>query len=105
MIDLFYPTLHRTGPSSWTLEAIPSEDGYLWHYWLPAIALLCPERFTLRASKDLSEQSFVFPLELRWEFLDRFAELPSDQFLTPAIPAWVLERARTGRAIVLVFFA
>ena len=50
---------------------------------------------------------FVFPLEFRWEvikWMKRFAKLNPAEFLTPHIPPAVLDAARSGRAIILLFF-
>ena len=47
---------------------------------------------------------FVFPLELRWEFIDWFARGIATDFLTPHIPPAVLEATRAGKAIILLFF-
>ena len=52
----------------------------------------------------LEGNRFVFPLELRWEFIEWFASNMASDFLTPFIPPVVLKAARRGKAVILLFF-
>ncbi|MBI3514512.1 MAG: hypothetical protein HY060_10680 [Proteobacteria bacterium] len=45
---------------------------------------------------------FVYPLELRYNLRESFA---ANQALAPGVPAAVLEQARAGRAVILVWIA
>ena len=111
MIDFAYAALTRESESAYEVGPVSDRpDGnYLWHYWIPWLALL--DRHYLRLRKldtVLAEGSpFVFPLEFRWEFIrsmQGYAKRRGAEFLAPHVPSAVLEAARGGKAIVLLFF-
>jgi len=108
MINVAYRNFEKTGDTSWTIGTVSDEPdaAYLWHYWIPMMLLLDREKFRLCALDDiLAEGSpFLYPVELRWEFLEWLEEGIMREFLTPHIPASVLAAARTGRALIAVFF-
>src|SRR5262249_38679493 len=75
-------------------------------HWLPAIALLDRANLRLRRLDEvLAERSpFVYPLELRWEFLNWFARGEARAF-APHVPPPVFEAARRRHALILLSFA
>lgn len=109
MIDLAYPSLTQDGYGTYVVGRVSDEpgNGYLWHYWLPWLALLDREHLRLcRLDTVLKDgRPFVFPLEFRWECIKWMKTLDgSAKFLTPHIPPAVLDAARRGNAIILLFF-
>ena len=68
--------------------------------------LLDREKFRLCSLDEvLAERSpFLYPVELRWEFLEWLEEDIIQEFLTPHIPTTVLEAARIGRALIVIFY-
>ena len=76
MLDLAYPSLTQIGD---TYGVGPVSDkvseGYLWHYWIPTLALLDREHLRLRKLDQVLMEGgpFVFPLEFRWELIDCLA--------------------------------
>lgn len=108
MLRLAYPSLRREGGNACVIGAadeLPRAD-YLWHYWLPWMAMLDQKRLGLcEAGQALAEgRPFTFPLELRYEFLEWAHQGRAAEFLTPHVPAQVLAAARAGRAVILLFF-
>jgi hypothetical protein len=111
VIDLAYASLTQEGDDAYVVGPVSDSpgSGYLWHYWLPWLALLDRKHLRLRRlDRVLTEGCpFVFPLEFRWEcmkWMKRFARSNPTGFLTPHIPPAVLKAARVGRAIILLFF-
>lgn len=108
MINIAYRDFKKTGDTSWTIGTVSDapDAAYLWHYWIPIMLLLDREKFRLCALDEvLAERSpFFYPVELRWEFLEWLEEGTIQEFLTPHIPASVLEAARMGRALLIVFY-
>ena len=111
MIDLAYASLTQDGDGTYVVGPVSDEPGnaYLWHYWLPWLALLDREHLRLRRVDTVLEDGrpFVFPLELRWEcikWMKKFKRDRSAEFLTPHVPPAVLDAARSGKAIILLFF-
>jgi hypothetical protein len=108
MINVAYRDFKRTADTSWAIGTVSDAPGsaYLWHYWIPVMLLLDRDRFRLCALDEvLSEGSpFLYPLELRWEFLEWLADGAIQEFLTPHIPDLVLDAARKGRTLVVVFY-
>ena len=97
MINVAYRSFKRTGDTSWTIGTVSDEPdaAYLWHYWIPMMLLLDREKFRLYAlDAALAEGTlFLYPVELRWEFLEWLEEGIMREFLTPHIPAPVLNQS------------
>lgn len=108
MINVAYRNFKKTGDASWTIGTVSDAPWaeYLWHYWIPVMLLLNREKFRLCALDDaLSEGcSFLYPIELRWEFLEWLEDGFIEEFLAPHIPDSVLDAARKGRALIIVFY-
>jgi hypothetical protein len=108
MLDIAYPSLTQDGGNAYTIGAVSDQpgEGYLWHYWIPLLALLDREHLRLRRLDQVLVEGnpFVFPLELRWEFLEWFARGMATDFLTAYVPPAVLSAVRAGKAVVLLFF-
>jgi hypothetical protein len=108
MINVAYRDFKKTGDTSWTIGAVSdSPDGeYLWSYWIPMMLLLDREKFCLCPLDDVLAEGapFLYPVELRWEFLEWLEEGIIQEFLTPHIPSSVLDAARLGRALLVVFY-
>ncbi|HXQ74721.1 MAG TPA: hypothetical protein VN844_29725 [Pyrinomonadaceae bacterium] len=108
MINVAYRTFEKTGDSSWTIGTVSDapDAQYLWHYWIPIMLLLDREKFRLCSLDEvLAERSpFLYPVELRWEFLEWLEEGIIQEFLTPHIPPAVFEAARIGRALIIIFY-
>jgi hypothetical protein len=108
MLDIAYSSLSQDGDNAYIIgaESDQAGEGYVWHYWIPSLALLDRERLKMRRLDQvlLHGNRFVFPLELRWEFIEWFAHNMAADFLTPFVPPGVLRAARAGKAIILLFF-
>jgi hypothetical protein len=108
MINVAYRDFKKTGDTSWTIGTVSDapDAEYLWHYWIPIMLLLDREKFRLCSLDEvLAERSpFLYPVELRWEFLEWLEEGIIQEFLTPHIPTSVLEAVRMGRAFLVVFY-
>src|ERR1700728_700746 len=108
MINVAYRDFKKTSDRSWTIGKVSeaADGAYLWHYWIPIMLLLDRENFRLCALKDVlaDESPFLYPIELRWEFLEWLEAGMIQEFLTPHIPSSVLEAARIGRALIIVFY-
>ena len=109
MLEIAYSSLNQDGDNSYIIGAVSDRvgEGYVWHYWIPSLALLDRERLRMRRLDQvlLEGSRFVFPLELRWGFIDWFARNRATDFVTPYVPPMVLSAARAGKAVVLLFFA
>ncbi len=107
MLHIAYPSLTREG-DVYVVGPVSEGpgEGYLWHYWIPWMAMLDRDHLRLRRLEQVLDDGcpFVFPLELRWEFIDWFARGLSTDFLTPHVPPAVLTAARAGKAVILLFF-
>jgi len=110
-IDFAYASLTLEGDNTYIIGPVSDkpDNGYLWHYWIPWLALLDRDRLRLRQLNEvlLEGGPFVFPLEFRWgiiRWMRMLAKNKHAEFLTPHIPHAVLNAARTGRAIILLFF-
>ena len=103
MLDIAYPLLRQIGDNAYIIGAASDQAGagYVWHYWIPSLALLDPEQLRIRRLDQvlLEGNRFVFPLELRWEFITWFARNMVSDFVTPHVPPAVLSAARAGKAI------
>jgi len=111
VIDLAYASLTQDGDAAYVVGPVSDapDNGYLWHYWLPWLALLDREHLRLRPLDIVLREGspFVFPLELRWECIKWMKKLRRNKavgFLSPHIPSSVLAAARSGKAIILLFF-
>jgi len=108
VLDIAYPSLSQDGDNAYVIGAASdgAEGGYVWHYWIPSLALLDREQLRIRRLDQvlLEGSRFVFPLELRWEFIAWLARNKAADFVTPYVPPVVLSAARAGRAVVLLFF-
>ena len=111
MIDLAYAFLRQEGDQAYVVGPVSGrpDSGYLWHYWLPWLAVLDREHLRLRQLDGVVKEGgpFAFPLEFRWEcirWMAQFVQGRPTEFLTPHIPSAVLDAARGGRAIILLFF-
>jgi hypothetical protein len=111
VIDLAYALLTQKGDRDYVVGPVSNRpgSGYLWHYWIPWLAILDREHLRLRQLDAVVKEGgrFVFPLEFRWEcirWMSQFAQDRSTEFLTPHIPLAVLDAARRARAIILLFF-
>jgi hypothetical protein len=108
MLDIAYQSLTEAGEDAYVIGSATDrpEAGYVWHYWIPSLALLDREHLRLRRLDRVSSDggSFVFPLELRWEFLEWFARGQAKDFLTLHVPPAVLQAARARKAVILLFF-
>ena len=111
MLHFAYVSLKEEGENAYLIGPVSdrSDSGYLWHYWIPWLALLDRHYLKLRQLDRalLDGGPFVFPLEFRWEvtkWMKRFAKSKPAEFLTPHIPCAVFDAARSGRAIILLFF-
>ena len=81
----------------------PATPGRFSAGWLLRLALLTPHRVRLAATDDVlrTDRPFVYPLELTRAGMTSFgAQAPA---LAPDLPPAVLERARRGRAVILVW--
>jgi hypothetical protein len=107
MLDIAYPSLTQEG-DAYVVGPVSDRpgEGYLWHYWIPWMALLKREQLRLRQLDQVLAEGgpFIFPLELRWEFIDWFARGMATDFLTPHIPSSVMKAVRAGKAIILLFY-
>jgi hypothetical protein len=108
MLDLAYRSLTREGDDAYLIGQVsdrPRAD-HLWHHWIPWMAMLDREHLRLRPlGQVLAEgRPFVFPVELRWEFIEWATRGMDSDFLAPHIPPTVLNAARAGKAIILLFF-
>ena len=107
MINVAYREFKKKGDTSWTIGTVSDAPGaaYLWHYWIPIMLLLNREQFRLCGLDEvLADTSpFLYPVELRWEFLEWLEEELITEFLTPHIPTEVLEAVQGGRAPSLFF--
>jgi hypothetical protein len=108
MLDIAYPLLSQIGDNAYIIGAACDQAGagYVWHYWIPSLALLDPKQLRIRRLDQilLEGSRFVFPLELRWEFITWFARNMASDFVTPHVPPAVLSAARAGKAVILLFF-
>ena len=108
MLEIAYSSLSQDGDNSYIIGAASDRvgEGYVWHYWIPSLALLDRERFRMRRLDQvlLEGSRFVFPLELRWEFVEWLARNRGTDFVTPYVPPMVLSAARAGKAVILLFF-
>jgi hypothetical protein len=108
MLDIAYQSLTQDGDDAYAIGAVSHRpaDGYVWHYWIPSQALLNRRHLRLRRLDQVLVEGgpFVFPLELRWEFLEWFARGAANDFLTPHVPPAVLSAVRAERAVILLFF-
>jgi hypothetical protein len=108
VLNLAYTSLKQDDPYACTVGQISdrADVGYLWHYWIPWMAMADRPHLQLRPlERVLAEGSrFVFPLELRWEFIEWFAAGKATEFVTPHIPELALKAARAGNAVILMFF-
>jgi len=108
MLDIAYPSLRQDGDNAYTIGAASNRpgEGYVWHYWIPSLALLDRERLRMRRLEQilLEDNRFVFPLEFRWELIEWFARNMAADFVTPYVPPVVLNAARAGKAVILLFF-
>ena len=100
MLDIAYPSLSQDGDNAYIIGAASDRagEGYVWHYWIPSLALLDREQLRMRRLDQvlLEGSRFVFPLELRWEFIEWFARNMAADFVTPYVPPVGAER-RAGR--------
>src|SRR6202035_3663154 len=108
MLDIAYESLTQSGDGAYEIAAASNRptEGYVCHYWIPSLALLDREHLRLRRLDQVLREGgpFVFPIELRWEFLDWFARGTVKEFLTGSVPSAVLSAPRERRAIILLFF-
>ena len=77
VLNLAYTSLKQDDSNTCTVGQISdrADVGYLWHYWIPWMAMADRPHLQLHPlERVLVEGSrFVFPLELRWEFIEWFA--------------------------------
>ena len=80
----------------------PMPPGRFQAGWLLRLALLRPDRLQLARTEDVvrAGRPFVYPLELTRDALANFSAAPA---LATGIPTAVLESARRGRAVILVW--
>ena len=108
MLDIAYSSLSQDGDNAYIIGAASDRAGagYVWHYWIPSLALLNREQLRIRRLDQvlLEGGRFVFPLELRWEFIAWFERNMAADFVTPYVPPVVLSAARAGKAVILLFF-
>lgn len=108
MLDIAYTALKQDGDNAYVIGPASdrADEGYVWHYWIPSLALLDREQLRIcRLNEVLLEgRRFVFPLEFRWEFIDWFTRNTAADFVTPYVPPPVLSAARAGKAVILLFF-
>ena len=107
MITLAYDLLTVDADGGACVGTDPAhQEPHLWHYWIPALAVLKPDTFRLCSAQDATASGipFLYPVELRWEFLEWFRHKP-DQTLLGHIPPAVLDAARRSRAVLVLSFA
>ena len=109
MLDIAYPSLRQDNGCTCSVGPVSdkADAGYVWHYWIPWMAMADRQHLQLRPlDRVLAEgKPFVFPLEFRWEFIDCFAlGMATTDFATPHIPPSVLKASRAGKAVILLFF-
>jgi hypothetical protein len=108
MLNLAYRQLTQESADVCEIGSVSETGGagYLWHYWIPWMAMLDRKRFRLcQAGQAQAEgRPFAFPLELRWEFVEWARRSAGADFLTPHVPLGVLTAVRTGKAVILLYF-
>lgn len=80
---------------------------YVWHFWLPYLIMLNPDRYRAAPLEELVDRNipFIYPIELRWHFIEWLAEGREDDFLSDHVPELVLQAVRAGQAVILINFA
>lgn len=94
----------RIGVSS---RALGAKLAYGWNYWIPYIASLNAPDYQMAPLEQLvdSDKKFIFPLELRWEFLEYLSRTNDKSFLDAYIPDKVFDAIRGEQCHLVVSFA
>lgn len=90
-----------------TRRADEAGVSYGWNYWFPYLGAADHHLYRIDAVTDLLARGepFIFPVELRYEFIEALARADGRSFLDPYVPPDVMAAIRTGQATLVISYA